>query len=306
MKFPFPIDPVLSAIAIAYSNMEYIAHLAMPYVPVGKAEFKYLIYDKPDRYTIPDTKVGRKSEPNLVEFGATETTASCFNHGLDDIVPQDDIDNAPVGYDPISVAAEGTIDLVLLDREKRVADLLFGSANYAAANVEDITATKFSAAATDPLEIIESAKEGMLIEPNTMVLSNKGFGALRRNPNVIKAIHGNSGDKGLARKQNLEELFDMTFLVGKSFYNTAAKGQTAVFGNVWGVDASMYYLNPAVGNPMHHGVTFGYTARHGNRVGGTIAEPKIGLRGSHRVRTGETVKELVTANDAGYLFQNVI
>lgn len=306
MKFPFPIDSFLSAIAIAYANKEYIAHLALPYVPVGLAEFKYHVFNKPDRYTIPNTLVGRKSEPNEVEFGATVVTASCLDYGLDDIIPQADIDNAPAGYDPIAIAAEGTTDLVLLDREKRVADVLKDTANYDAANVEDIVATKFSAAATDPIEIIESAKEGMMITPNTFTASHKVIGALRRNSNVIKAIHRNSGDKGIARHQDLEDLFNMVFLSGNAWLNTAAKGQAGSFSTVWGVDASMYFLNSVVNNPTHHGVTFGYTARHGDRVGGRIEEPKKGLRGSHRVRTGETVKELITATDAGYLFQNAI
>ena len=53
-------------------------------------------------------------------------------------------------------------------------------------------------------------------------------------------------------------------------------------------------------------MTFGYTAQFKDRVSGSIVDPDIGLRGGQRVRVGESVKELVVAKDAGYLFENVI
>ena len=36
-----------------------------------------------------------------------------------------------------------------------------------------------------------------------------------------------------------------------------------------------------------------------------MPEPKVGLRGGVRVRSGESVKEVVCAADLGYFFQNV-
>jgi len=48
------------------------------------------------------------------------------------------------------------------------------------------------------------------------------------------------------------------------------------------------------------------TAEYGSRFAGTIPEPKVGLRGAERVRVGESVKELVTAADCGYLFDAAV
>ena len=36
------------------------------------------------------------------------------------------------------------------------------------------------------------------------------------------------------------------------------------------------------------------------------ADPNIGLRGGQRVRVGESVKELVTAPDLGFFFENAV
>ena len=60
---PFPITPAMTAVAIAYRNPRLIADEVLPRVPVPLQEFKYLKYTLEDGFTIPDTKVGRKSAP---------------------------------------------------------------------------------------------------------------------------------------------------------------------------------------------------------------------------------------------------
>src|SRR3990172_3410335 len=111
---PFPITPEMMAITISYRNPKLIADDVLPRVLVGTQEFKYPTYTKAESFTVPDTKVGRKSAPNEVEFTATETTSKCDDYGLDDPVPQEDIMNAEAvsaltgkAYDPLGRANEG-------------------------------------------------------------------------------------------------------------------------------------------------------------------------------------------------------
>ncbi|EHF7717022.1 phage capsid protein, partial [Salmonella enterica] len=54
------------------------------------------------------------------------------------------------------------------------------------------------------------------------------------------------------------------------------------------------------------GVTFGFTAQFGSRVSGSIPDPDMGMRGGQRVRVGESVRELIVAQDCGYFFQNAV
>jgi len=131
---PFPVDPVLTAISNGVRNAKMIADFVLPRIPVGKQAFKYPVYDERETMTIQPTAVGRRSKPNKVEFSMTEVDGSCDGHGLDDEVPQDDIDNAPAGYNPVGVAVEGVTELINLAREKRVADVVFAPATYAAGN----------------------------------------------------------------------------------------------------------------------------------------------------------------------------
>ncbi len=81
---PFPMDPKLTAIAIAYRNPDIalIADQVLPRTPT-EASFKWLRYALADGFTVPDTKVGRKSTPNEVEFSATEVIDNVVDWGLD-------------------------------------------------------------------------------------------------------------------------------------------------------------------------------------------------------------------------------
>ncbi|SUB36576.1 Uncharacterised protein [Pasteurella multocida] len=49
-----------------------------------------------------------------------------------------------------------------------------------------------------------------------------------------------------------------------------------------------------------------FTAQFGTREVREIEDKDMGYRGGVRVRVGESVKELITAPDLGYFFENVI
>ena len=91
---PFPVTPELTAIAIAYRNpdVSLIADDVLPRVKaVGTRDFGYTVYDL-SSFDRPNTYVGRKGRPNEVSMGSHELTAAIEDYGLDDRIPQDDID----------------------------------------------------------------------------------------------------------------------------------------------------------------------------------------------------------------------
>lgn len=303
---PFPIQPELTAIAIAYRNGRLIADEVLPRVTVGKQEFKYLKHDMAEGFTLPDTKVGRTSKVNEVEFSATESTAATQDYGLEDPIPMADIDNAPANYDPMGRATEQLTNLILLDREKRAADLVFNPNSYAANNKATLAGTsQWSDPTSDPIKAIMDAMDAMIMRPNRMTLGRSVFSILIRHPKIVKAYLGNSGDSGVATREFLAQLFELDAVqVGEGFLNTAKRGQTAALARVWGKHCSLTYIDPLA--DTGHGATFGLTAQFGDRVAGAQADSDIGLRGGMRVRVGESVKELVTANDLGFFFQDAV
>ena len=304
MQRPFPIDPQLTAIAIAYRNTKLIADEVLPRVPVESPAFKWLEYDFSERFTLPNTRVGRTSQPNQVEFSAIEKESSVTDYGLDSPVPQDDIDSAITGYDPLGHATEATTDLILLDREVRTANVLFNGDNYN--NKTTLTtAEQWNDPTSDPIKLITDAFDSMIQRPNIGTLGRRVATILRRHPKIVAAYHGNSGESGLVPLGFLADLLELEAIyVGDAFLNSAKPGKSPKLLRAWG-DKAAFIVRNKLANTKG-GVTFGYTAQFKDRVSGSINDPDIGLRGGQRVRVGESVKEIVVAKDAGYLFENVI
>lgn len=304
MQRPFPVDPQLTAITIAYRNTKLIADEVLPRVPVSSTSFKWLEFDFSERFTLPNTKVGRTSQPNQVEFSAKEKESSVEDWGLDSPVPQDDIDTAITGYNPLGHAVEATTDLILLDREVRAANLLFNGANYN--NKQTLTsAEQWNDPNNNPVESITDAFDSMIQRPTIGTLGRRVATVLRRHPKIVAAYHGNAGESGLVPLEFLADLLELDAIyVGDAFLNSAKPGKSPVLLRAWGNKASFTVRNKLANTKG--GITFGYTAQFKDRVSGSIADPDIGLRGGQRVRVGESVKEIVVAKDAGYLFENVI
>lgn len=303
---PFPITPELTAIAVAYKNEKYIADMVFPRVQVGKKEFKYRVFSKADSFTIPDTKVGRTSAPNRIEFGSTETSSFCKDNALDDPIPNEDIANAPEGYDVKGMAVASISDLILLDREKRASDLLFTLGTYASTNRTTLSGTsQFSHASSTPFDQVENAMDVCVMRPNIIVFGQAAWVAFKRHANTILRVMGSANEKGVVTQKMVAEALELdNVLVGQGWYNSAAKGQTATMARLWGDSCALIYQDK-LADPRGR-VSFGYTAQFGNRVAGEIEDKDIGMNGGVRVRAGESVRELVTANDLGYLFDDCV
>lgn len=305
-KEVFVEDSELTAIAIGHQNdmEDFIADEILPYVQVNAPSFKYKVYPKKEGYTVPNTTVGRTSKPEIVNFSAEEKTESVEDHALDAPVPYADVEKAQKNYKPKDRAVMGVTNLLMLDHELRSSKLVRNPANYALK--ETLTGnSQFSDANSDPLRIFIEAASRMLTRPNALILGRDVWNCLRLHPKIVKATHGNSGDSGVAAREAVAELLEVKkLLVGDSLYNRANKGQSVTLEPCWGGVCALLHIDPNA--DTHNGLTFGMTARFGNRIAGTIADPDMGMRGGERVRVGEAIKELVIAPDCGYLFENAI
>lgn len=307
---PFPINPVLTGILIAYTNGEYIADRVLPILPpnLRSEKFTWWKFDFGQQITLVDSKVGRKSEPNQVEFNATEQNDRTDDYGFDDVVPNADIANAAgTGFDPLAVAAQRLYDLTLLDREKRVADKVHNAATYPAANKVVVAAgSKWSADDSKPINQIAAAADSMVMRPNVAVLGQGAWTALRTNASVLRALTPSGAGDGMANRRAVADLLELDDIeVGSSWLNSAKPGQPLARVRLWGNHCALIRRDKLAGSDGKQ-ATFGWTARFGDPVSGTLPEPKIGLRGSERVRAGMSVKEVISAPDLGYFFQDVI
>jgi hypothetical protein len=301
---PFPLLPYLTSIAVNYQNRQLIADRVLPRVPVGKQLFRYYKYSINDAFTIPDTKVGRVSAPSRVEFGAQNIDSSTTDYALDNPIPQIDVVNAEgTPFDPEAHGTEVTTDLILLDREVRVASLVFNANNYAAANKVTLTNPWSDKTNGDPIGDITTALNSMVMRANRMVVGNVVATALQTHPEILKAFYKNLGDAGIVPIDFVATLFGLDGIdVGAGWLNTAKPGQTASVSRVWGKFAALYVQNGLANTAG--GLTFGFSAQFGTRIAGRINDPDMGMRGGTRIRVGESLAEIITAPDLGYFFTN--
>lgn len=301
----YPIDPHLTAIAIAYRNAAYIADQVLPRVRVGKQKFTFLQYASDQYFNIPDTLVGRRSKPNEVNLEATEVTDSTFDYALDGGVPKADEENADERYDPLGSEVEFIQELIALDREARAAGLVFTNGNYNAGLRQTLSGTsQFSDYANStPIKKINEALDLPLVRPNQMVFGQEGWTSFRAHPEIVEAVLGTGAKKGNVTRQAVAELFEVDeVVVGASRSNSAKRGQTPTLTRLWGKHLALIHKAPV---PEAKGaLQFGATFQWGDRFAAQWEDKNMGMRGGTACRTGESVKERIVANDAGYFFNN--
>ena len=218
-----------------------IADMVCPRVRTGY-KFTYTTLKEEDLLSIPDVRASRASLLNQVEFGASDTTDSVVDYGLEDPVPYRDIDEAQkqeVPYDPLALATESTAELVKLAREKRVADLLTTAANYATNHSTTLAGNaQWSHANSNPRDAIMAALDVPLVRPNTLVFGQAVWTKLRQHPKIVEAIKlSGAGDQasGVVMKAAVAALFEVdNVYVGQAWYQSAKRGQDDSFARLWG------------------------------------------------------------------------
>lgn len=308
MKRPFPVDARLTAIALAFRNpdVNLIGDLVLPRTTTD-AEFKWLRHELSQGFTVPDTKVGRKSTPNEVEFTGIEVPDSVDDHGLDDLVPNSDINDDNQGVDPLGKATMYTTSLVQLSREVRVAAKVFATGSYVAGNQQTLAGTSqwSDFANSNPVDAILAALDTPVMRPNIATFGQQVWTKVRQHPKVVQAIKGTDQGAGAVTRREFADFFELQEIyVGAGFINTAKKGQAAALSRCWGKHAAFTYRDRTAG--AQAGMTFGFTAEAARLQTVIIPEPKVGVEGSQRVRVYERVKEIVCGPELGYYFQNAI
>lgn len=298
-------NPTLTGISLAYVNPKYIADKIFNKVPVFTRQFEYKRFNKSLNLQLPETFVGDKGLPEIVDFKGEKLTASLEGHSLLDEIAQTDIDDADGDRENLEVISTEFLTNVFLGaREKRIADLLQNSANYNG-NVKNLTNDeKFTSSSVDAFGIIDDAMDDVWMKPNIMVGSRKAINALRRNPSVVSAAYKNSGTSGKATVQNLKDMFELDEVyIGESVANTAKRGQEANFVGTWGNTIMLLYINPNA--KLKRDLTFGLTVERGHKEISQFYEPKRGVRGVLSNKISEEIKDLIIAPDCGYLITNI-
>ncbi len=321
MNRPFPVNAVLTAIAVGFRNTSAmrIADQVLPRQNVSAEKFKWTEYPLSEAFNTPDARVGRKGRVQQLEFSGTEKEAAVEDFGFDAPIPYSDIEAAAnararglSAIDPEAHAVQMITDTLENCREARVAGVVHNSATYAADKRVTLSGTSQFSDYTnsDPISVIKVGMEATLVyPPNTLVMGRAVWSRVSSHPKIVNAVKGGVTNAGIVTREQFLELFSgegiQNLLIGDAMVNTAKPGQPVNLQRAWGKHIAMLHLN-SMASIEQGGITFGMTADYGGRIAGRIEDKDVGLQGGVRIRTGERVKELIIAKDVGYFIQNAV
>ncbi len=301
------VDAVLTNLSLRYRNEALIADMILPRLKVRKRSDKYFVYKKSNSYRLIDSAVGPKAQPNEVEWEVGTDNYSVEDYALADYIPVESTDNADSPLQPRMDTNEFINEWLDLDREKRVADIVFAPGTYDASNRE-VLATKWGDDNDDPIGDVQGAVESCFVRANTLVFGEEAWRAFRKLPEVLDAVKSSTRHQGtpggLATAPEVAALFEVeNLLIGRARYISSKKGQANTYARIWGKHMAALHVKK---NPGVRTITFGLTFQEMMKQTQTAFDPKRGAKGAEYLKVGYNCDEKVVAKDLGYLVGQVI
>lgn len=305
------IDRALSNFALQYSQEGiWIADKVMPVKPVSKESDKYFQFYLKDVINIPNrTQRGDGTPATEVSYDLTSSTYQCEEYALKDKVTDRLRKNADEPLEPDFDATKTLTDLIMLDREKRVADIMFDTSSTFSSYTSALTGgdqwDEYST--SDPFSNVETAIDSVIQNslkyPNTMIMGREVFRKIRHHPDILDRVkyHGGPAEPTKITTEHLAKAFDVEkCYVGYSVYNSANKGQTVSASYVWGKYVGVYYIAPS---PGRKDITAAVTYRAQNYQTRKWRDDEI--KGDW-IEVGLCDDEIVPAAGAGYVLSTVV
>ena len=191
------------------------------------------------------------SRATIGGFDRTSQTFKALIYAASDSIAMEDIFDSQYPGSEEARLAKKVSRVIKLAREKRAADLLFGTGNF---NNNDATTEfgdKFNAAGAEPLSDLHELKDTVFeaahgINPDTLIFGRQVFRQLARNPEV-RGFAGSaaagiaSGERVLNDEVVIGVLRDVlgipNIYVGQARQDTAVPGRTASESYIWTGDS---------------------------------------------------------------------
>ena len=298
------VDPVLTNLAIGYTNAQFVGSVLMPFVYLDKEGGKIPLFGK-EHFKLYNTERALRAKSNRVnpeDIGSVDVAMD--EHDLE--YPIDYREDAESAF-PLQARATNTVtEGIRLRHEKMVADIAQNPANYPVGNKLALSGGScFDVTTSDPEGVVSDAKAAVrakiVKEPNTMVLGYDTWRLLKKHPQ-LKAILSDTRPR-LVQLNDLREIFEIdNIVVGRA----VMASDSGVTSDIWGDTMVLAYVPDNGGDSSGvqrspYEPSFGYTLRKkGNPVVDTRTEDgKIEL-----VRNTDIFRPFLLGAEAGYLVSN--
>lgn len=296
------VDPVLTNLAIGYSNEQLIGDQLMPFALVDKEGGKIPRFGKDD-FKVYNTERALRAQSNRINPSDVDPVDVVLDeHDLE--YPIDYREEAESSF-PLEVqATNSVVEGIRLRHEKMVADISQNAGNYAAGNKITLSgSSQFSHADSDPEGVISDAKAAVrakvVKEPNTMVIGYTAWRTMKRNKQ-LKAVLSDARSR-LVRLADLREIFEIeNIVIGRAVYANDA-GTTM---DIWGDNIVLAYV-PTVKSGQdrsHHQPSYGYTLR---KRGNPVVDTRVEGGKVQVIRNTDIFRPFLLGADAGYLISDV-
>ena len=122
----------LSNISIAYRNDAYIADQVFPSVPVTKQTDKYYEFDKAAWFRNEAGPRAPRTRASEGGYSLSTDSYACVPISFAALVADEEEMNADDPLSPRRTAVEFATEKIVLAKEKKIADLVFGNGSWAA------------------------------------------------------------------------------------------------------------------------------------------------------------------------------
>lgn len=296
------VDPVLTTLAMGYSNNEMAAQTLFPIVTVDKESGKVPRFGK-DAFRLYNTIRALRAKSNRLAPGTKDPISyTCEEHDLE--YP---IDYREAVESLFNLQKMGTLtvqDAIMLIREYQAAAKAQDLSNYDAANKIVLSGTDQFTDKTnsDPVGVVEDGKEAISSkigkDPNTMVIGPATFKSLKQHPALIEKIKFSM--KGILTVDLLKEIFEIeNLVVGKAIY----ADDNDDFQKVWSDNMILAYV-PTKKKGVDRSVyepSYGYTFR---KKGHPFVDRYEEAKKVELVRNTDNFDVHIVGADAGYLISD--
>jgi hypothetical protein len=266
-------DKALTEISVAFQNEQFIIDQIFKPIPVQKQSDRYFVYGQDYLIPVEDYRApGTKS--NEITWSFSYDTFFCDGHALSELIPDESFQNNDTGFDLESESTENIMNRLLLNKEIAGAKVLLDTTKYDA-DLVYTPAKKWSAADSDPVKDIETAKNDMHLKsgfaPNVLVLSRPVYNVLRMHPKLLSYFKVT--EISVVTLDMIRTFLDVPqVIVASAMKSTTKEGKAVSRGYIWGENAVLAYVpaRPARKTPAL-GYQFQWDA-HGN---GTIETRRI-------------------------------
>lgn len=187
----------------------------------------------------------RRADPIAYDLSQTYVIQK---HALEGVVTQDDYDNVE---DPFSAESDETLGLthmILTNKEKQAADLLFNTTTFSGKTTTP--STKYdNYTSSDPLADFKTAHNAVLnnsgVPANAAIMSRLVANTLMFHPQLQDRLGFKYNGTGLLSDEQLKMCLGVDeLIIADAPYNSAKEGQTDALSQIWS-DGILFYVKPS-------------------------------------------------------------